>query len=577
MRVVFLMLAALLGLEHAYAQEPADSAPQTAPVESHGLDAEELQVRIKSAHATAMKTTVALYGRNRSGRPRGSGASGVIVSAEGYVLTAAHVIDAIGDKPIVLMPDGRLLDAVSLGHDDGADYGLVQIEGEEALVYAEIGSSTDLVRDEVCLMYGHPGGVAKGRPAVLRLGVFLGIRRDGMVRTSCKMMPGDSGGPVFDLDGQVVGINSQIRLGLDHNYHAAVDAVLTNWQRLVDGEQWQSRRRNRRPAEPSEASEDAEEPNQAHVLHGGVDSLHDAFADAASLLGPSVARAEDAAGAALGLCVAVSENRLLAKSSRLDADEVQLVFAGGGEDGADLRAVGRVIARDVSTDLALIEAQELSFEPAQFIDAEVPSGTLLGTVGVGASVMHAGVAGAPAREVPNSDYGILGVRFDRDEDDGKIEIETAFEQAPAHAAGLRSGDTLLEFNGEPYTSGDKLRSVLRRTHPGENVTMKVVGDDGEEEVLEFALGSSGQTMSGSRGTHAAYQTEVSLRRDGFPAAQRHDMPLEVGSCTTLVIDLAGRVVGLNAARFDRTASLLLPTATVLAALERLDDAAKSAQ
>ena len=104
----------------------ATPAVPAAPAER----ARALEERLQAAHQVAMRTTVAIFGRQRNDRPRGSGASGVLVTEDGLVLTAAHVLESVGERPLVRMPDGRLLDAVSLGRDDGADYGLLRVDDE---------------------------------------------------------------------------------------------------------------------------------------------------------------------------------------------------------------------------------------------------------------------------------------------------------------------------------------------------------------------------------------------------------------------------------------------------------------
>ena len=540
------------------------------PAGSDPVDAARaLEQRIQAVHAVAMETTVAVYGRGRGGRPRGSGASGVMVSADGLVLTAAHVLESVGERPIVRMPDGRLLDAVSLGRDDRTDFGLLRLVAEGDYRYAELGISSALLRDEVCLMYGHPGGVEEGRPAVLRLGTFLGIRAVGFLRTTCKMMPGDSGGPLFDLDGRVVGVNSKINVALDRNYHVPVDPAREQWQRLLAGEQWDggaARGRGagrRRDTVPPRGS-------GAEFLAGGVESLRGVSSAAAARLAESVVKLDcgtgDDALASLGVVVA-ADGGILAKSSRLPEDTVRCGFADGRE------WAGAVTARDLQTDLAWVQvdAQDL-VEVALAPGDGLAPGSLLATVGAGGVALHCGTMGAPQRAIPKRAWGVLGVRLDRVEDDDRIEIEAAFPDAPAYLAGLREGELVVEFDGRPFTSGAALRAELRETLPGQRVSLKVLDTAGEARIVEFELGSSDQpSLAGASAarTHAAYQTEISRRRGGFPRAIRHDMPLALDECGAPVVDLAGRVVAINIARHDRTGSLALPQEVVVSAMERL--------
>jgi serine protease Do len=86
---------------------------------------------------------------------------------------------------------------------------------------------------------GHPGGYQEDRGAVLRLGRVL-LSDDEAITTNCTLVGGDSGGPLFDMDGRVIGINSRIAERLTTNMHVPVNAYNERgaWNRLVNGEVW---------------------------------------------------------------------------------------------------------------------------------------------------------------------------------------------------------------------------------------------------------------------------------------------------------------------------------------------------
>src|SRR5690606_31606129 len=86
-----------------------------------------------------------------------------------------------------------------------------------------------------CLVTGHPGGYQPGRPPVVRLGRVVAIT-DRLIQTDCELVGGDSGGPVFDMRGQVIGINSRIGEETSLNLHVPVSIYSDNWQRLIASE-----------------------------------------------------------------------------------------------------------------------------------------------------------------------------------------------------------------------------------------------------------------------------------------------------------------------------------------------------
>jgi serine protease Do len=167
----------------------------------------------------------------------GAQGSGVIVSADGYVLTAAHVVGEPGRNVRFTFPDGTTARGKTLGVNREVDAGLMKINGEGTLPFAEIGESTELKRGQWCLCLGHPGGYQRGRNPVARLGRVLSSR-SGVLVTDCALIGGDSGGPLFDLEGKVVGIHSRISAPLTSNMHVPSSQYTAAWDRLVKGDDW---------------------------------------------------------------------------------------------------------------------------------------------------------------------------------------------------------------------------------------------------------------------------------------------------------------------------------------------------
>jgi serine protease Do len=100
----------------------------------------------------------------------------------------------------------------------------------------KVGKSVDLKKGQWLVALGHPGGYKADRPPVARLGQVQDATKD-YLRTNCTLVGGDSGGPLFDLEGNVVGIHSRIGYTLASNMHVPADAFKNEWEKLVKGEQ----------------------------------------------------------------------------------------------------------------------------------------------------------------------------------------------------------------------------------------------------------------------------------------------------------------------------------------------------
>lgn len=168
--------------------------------------------------------------------------SGVIVSEDGYVLTAAHVIGRPGRRVTLITAEGRSVRGTSLGTNRNLDAGLVKIddqnsEGGRPWPHAKLGGRRLLTAGQWVLAMGFPGGISANREPVLRVGRVLETSRE-WTRTDCKLVGGDSGGPLFDMEGRVVGIHSRIGSSLANNLHVPVTAFSDDWERLARSDDW---------------------------------------------------------------------------------------------------------------------------------------------------------------------------------------------------------------------------------------------------------------------------------------------------------------------------------------------------
>jgi serine protease Do len=161
--------------------------------------------------------------------------SGVIVDAEGHVLTAGHVSGKPDQNCTVILPDGRQLKAKTLGRNGRIDSGMIKLLAKGNYPHVEMGDSLKVKLSQWVLSIGHPGGFKKGRTPVVRLGRVV-FRNRTIIRTDCTLVGGDSGGPLFDMRGKVVGIHSRIGYSTSENVHVPVNTYRDTWARLVKGE-----------------------------------------------------------------------------------------------------------------------------------------------------------------------------------------------------------------------------------------------------------------------------------------------------------------------------------------------------
>jgi serine protease Do len=199
--------------------------------ETTGPDLREIQVLVQEATKKVKGAVVAVLSEDGLG-------SGVIVDESGLILTAAHVIGPPGTEHEVVFADGSTCPAVALGRNDKSDAGLLQLtdpKGNKTPDPLTVAPMRPLHErpslGEWCFALGNPGTFDKDRGPVLRVGRVIRLAVDTL-QTDCVLMGGDSGGPLFDMKGRVMGIHSRISDTSEQNFHTPIASFHRDWKRM---------------------------------------------------------------------------------------------------------------------------------------------------------------------------------------------------------------------------------------------------------------------------------------------------------------------------------------------------------
>jgi len=203
----------------------AGAEPDTTPARSGaGLQMlEEIQTVITELAESAKPSVVNLYPLSGPGRARempqeripnspGSG-SGLIVDADGHIVTNNHVIGDATEIEVRLSDKSTLIGQV-IGKDPDTDLAIIKVTPDQPLAYAKFGDSSKVRVGQWVLAVGNPFGLDR----TVTLGVVSGIGRENInlsryenfIQTDASINPGNSGGPLFNLHGEVIGINTAI-------------------------------------------------------------------------------------------------------------------------------------------------------------------------------------------------------------------------------------------------------------------------------------------------------------------------------------------------------------------------------
>lgn len=173
-------------------------------------DALSLKQIIKKNKPAVVGVVSSLYkGTTIVGKNTGSG---IIMSADGYVITNNHVVED-SYAPSVVLYDGREFTASVVGRDEKSDLAVLKIDADD-LTYAEFGDSDTVEEGDLAVAIGNPMGLELS--GTVTAGIISAVNRDltindrimTLIQTDASINPGNSGGPLINQYGQVIGINS---------------------------------------------------------------------------------------------------------------------------------------------------------------------------------------------------------------------------------------------------------------------------------------------------------------------------------------------------------------------------------
>jgi serine protease Do len=208
---IFAIMFAVIGAGSIGRIQAADDAKLATPSEAV-LAAEAERV---ATIERITRSTLAIFDSKGQG-----GGSGILISADGYAITNFHVTAPCGPAMKCGLSDGRLLDAVIVGLDPGGDVALIKLVGEDKFPAAELGDSDTARAGDWVFVAGNPFLLADDFRPSISYGIISGVHRyqypsgtlleyTDCLQTDAAVNPGNSGGPLFNADGQLIGINGR--------------------------------------------------------------------------------------------------------------------------------------------------------------------------------------------------------------------------------------------------------------------------------------------------------------------------------------------------------------------------------
>jgi len=300
---------------------------------------------------------------------KGSCGSGVAITKEGHILTAAHVISTPHGNIDVLLDDQRTVKAHVIGIDQLVDLALLKVDSTMNCIPVKISRGSDISAGQWCLATGFPGcWNAKVEPTV-RMGRVLRTSQRAVV-TDCTLDSGDSGGPLFDMSGRLIGIHSKIGKRLLDNSHIPVQIFLERRTQLFRSRSNSKRDRSFQKSIQNKLPPDRTSANvrvSEFLRHRGSpleigrnhETVKSAFQDVIDAANASIVQfIQENRRVALGTIVS-SDGYLLTTQNNITRDPICRLA-----DGRRLQS--HKVGQDPASGLVLLKIDARNLHPVQF-------------------------------------------------------------------------------------------------------------------------------------------------------------------------------------------------------------------
>lgn len=471
--------------------------------------------------------------------------SGVVVSADGLILTAAH---ANQPRQIyqVCFPNGlkvlaKGLGRISLGKDKPAtDVAMMQIIEKGKWPFAEMAYSSEMRVGQPCVGISFPGTFEQQLPNI-RLGRIENTEiSKGNFQSSCKMEPGDSGGALFDAKARLIGIHSWILADEKQNFEVPIDLYRKYWDALHIPVSY----------------DDVPKANAIKtVLDGKVDSI------------PPLDLLDKLTAAETSAVVNIS-NVLNGRLTYLSGTVIQLndqenaagyVITKNAMIG-DQILVGskqfpaKVIYRDVENDLVLLSVNGDIPKGINLFQNKntkaIPLGRLLFSP-LGDQKIRTGIVSTGEIEMKlKYSIGYFGAGADYIND--KVTITEIAKGSPADGI-VQKFDQILAINHVVLNQPEQYGTELAKYYPNDTISVDAIR---QEKKISYQVRLGIWRTNGH--TADAFPGGRSLRSDGYKKVIVQDAAIKPNECGGPVFDANSRFIGINIGRHSRTSTVIMP-------------------
>lgn len=485
--------------------------------------------------------------------------SGVVVNKDGHILTAAHVVTP-GTTYLVNFPNGKKCIAIGLGKITKTqivpDVGMMKIISRGEWPFAKMGYSSSIRIHEPCISISYPESLFQSVP-VVRFGYITNTKNEkGFIQSTCIMEPGDSGGPLFDYNGNVIGLHSAIEISEKLNFDIPIDLYREYWQALNIPRIYHSFPKSLAHAIDDSVHDKIEILDTNNIFGNDFKKI---IANERNTCVKVISNINGTRQEAAGTLINLEKKRgclILSKSSIVGKNSIRIQTKSGFLHAS-------VIVRDENNDLVLLKPSSnikggiplrklcadssTKIRPGLFIISLLPNAKAAYSI-IGTSLI---------KTIKYFSAGSFGASILCK--DSIVKLDRIQPSSPAEIEGMKTEDAVLAIDNKPIFSPEDFFRIMNQFWPGDTINIKLKRG---KEVFNKIIVLKPILFPKSDHPAEHFAGGSSTIRDGFNQVFSHDAILYSNRCGGPIFDSEGLFYGINIARHSRASCLAIPTSII---------------
>jgi serine protease Do len=260
---------------------------------------------------------------------------------------------------------------------------------------------------------------------------------------------------------------------------------------------------------------------------------------------------------AMGIVVSGDGHILTVASELRDGSKLEIETMDGSTHPVEV--LDKASQASKAYDVALLQVKDTKLPAMPMAEGELTVGTMVAAAGIDENPLSVGVISVGVRNLDNSKKPMLGVQMDEAKGEKGVPVVAVVPDMPADRSGILPEDIILSVNGVDTKTPDEVKSRVSDCRVGQTIKLRINRKGNEQEIeVKLASRKDAPGMFGEGPDRTAMMgSDLTRKSAEFPNAMTNDLGLDADQCGGPVVNIDGKMVGMNVARSGRTSTFMI--------------------